>query len=219
MGFRSGMLAGQSSTVISWSANHLEVVLALWAGAKVLLEKDISISIRLISRWKHKVLQNLLVDGCIDCGLDKTQWTNISRRHCATNRLWLWKLHTDFKQLGFCPVFIQTLDLDFQMTCNIYFYPKRGLCLDHWARVQFFFSLVQVRCFWCCFCFRSGLVALFLKMSECGYSWCTSFNPLLVKLSQVFESASLNGIFKLAVIPVACAPLPTQFLPSSQLCI
>ncbi len=24
------MLAGQSSTVISWSANHLEVVLALW---------------------------------------------------------------------------------------------------------------------------------------------------------------------------------------------
>jgi len=37
MGFRSGMLAGQSSTVISWSAKHLEVVLAVWAGAKVLL--------------------------------------------------------------------------------------------------------------------------------------------------------------------------------------
>ncbi len=28
------------------------------------------------------------------------------------------------------------------------------------------FSLAQVRCFWWCFCFRSGLVALFLKMSE-----------------------------------------------------
>ncbi len=39
MEIRSGMLAGQSSTVISWSANHLEVVLAVWAGAKVLLEK------------------------------------------------------------------------------------------------------------------------------------------------------------------------------------
>ncbi len=50
MGFRSGMLAGQSSTVISWSAKHLEVVLAVWAGAKVLLEKDISISIKLVSR-------------------------------------------------------------------------------------------------------------------------------------------------------------------------
>ncbi len=43
MGFRSGMFSGQSSTVISWSANHLEVLLALWAGAKVLLEKEISI--------------------------------------------------------------------------------------------------------------------------------------------------------------------------------
>ncbi len=50
MGFRSGMLSGQSSTVISWSANHLEVLLALWAGAKVLLEKEISISITLVSR-------------------------------------------------------------------------------------------------------------------------------------------------------------------------
>ncbi len=45
MGLRSGMLAGQSSTVISWSANHLQVALAVWAGAKVLLENLISISI------------------------------------------------------------------------------------------------------------------------------------------------------------------------------
>ncbi len=63
MGFRSGMLSGKSSTLISWSANHLEVVLALWAGAKVLLEKKISISIKFVSRCKHKVLQNLLIDG------------------------------------------------------------------------------------------------------------------------------------------------------------
>ncbi len=43
--------------------------------------------------------------------------------------------------------------------------------LDHWATVQLFFSLAQVRCFWRCFCFRSGLVALFLKMSDRGDSW------------------------------------------------
>ncbi len=93
--------------------------------------------------------------------------------------------------------------------------------LDHWAAVQFFFSLTQVRCFWRCFCFRSGLVALFLNMSERGDSWCiySSFSSLLVKLSQVFESALLDRILKLAVIPVACAHFPTQFLPSSQLCI
>ncbi len=29
--------------------------------------------------------------------------------------------------------------------------------LDHWATVQLFFSSAQVRCFWRCFCFRSGL--------------------------------------------------------------
>ncbi len=93
--------------------------------------------------------------------------------------------------------------------------------LDHWATVQYFFSLAQVRCFWRYFCFRSGLIALFLKMSEHGNSWCTdsSFSSLLVKLSQVFESALLDSILKLAVIPIACAHFPTQILPSSQLYI
>ncbi len=109
-------------------------------------------------------------------------------------------------------------DLDFQMKCKMYFNLKRGL----WTTEQqssYFFSLAQVRCFWRCFCFRSGLVALFLKMSERGDSWCTnsSFSSLLVKFSQVFESALLDSILKLAVIPVACAHFPTQFLPSSQL--
>ncbi len=52
--------------------------------------------------------------------------------------------------------------------------------LDHWATVQFFFSTAQVRCFWRCLWFRSGLVSLFLKMSEHGDSWCTDsrFSPL-----------------------------------------
>ncbi len=62
--------------------------------------------------------------------------------------------------------------------------------LDHWATVQFFFSTAQVRCFWRCLWFRSGLVALFLKTSERGDSWCTdsSFSPLLVNLSSVWIS-------------------------------
>ncbi|XP_073690698.1 CD276 antigen-like [Garra rufa] len=42
MGFKSSMLADQSSTAISWSAKHLEVVLAIWAGAKVPLESCIT---------------------------------------------------------------------------------------------------------------------------------------------------------------------------------
>ncbi len=221
IGFRSGMLVGQSSTVISWSAIHLEVVLALWAGAKVLLEKEISISIKLVSRWKHKVLPNLLVDSCIDYGLDKTQWTNSSRRHGTPNH-WLQKLHTGLQAAWI--LCLSSLPPDSRPWFpnemqNLLLSEKRTL--DHWATSQFFLSLAQVRCFWHCFCFRSGLVALFLKTSDCGDSWCTdsSISPLLVKLSQVFELALLESILKLAVIPVACATFPSQFLPSSQLCI
>ncbi len=126
----------------------------------------------------------------------------------------------DFKQRGFCasPLFLQTPDSRpcFQMKCKIYFHLKRGI----WT-TEFFFSTAQVRRFWRCLWFRSGLVALFLKTSEHGDSWSTdsSFSPLLVKLSQVFESALLDSILKPAVIPVACAPFPSQILPSSQLCI
>ncbi len=128
----------------------------------------------------------------------------------------------DFKQHGFCtsPLFLQTLGPWFPNEMqNLLSFEKRTL--DYWATVQFFFSLAQVRCFWRCFCFRSGLLAFFLKMSERGDSWCTdsSFSSLLVKLSQVFESALLDSILKLVVIPVACARFPTQFIPSSQLCI
>ncbi len=105
--------------------------------------------------------------------------------------------------------------------CILYLLSSEKRTLDHWATVQLFSSLAQVRCFWRCFCFRSGLVALFLKMSERDDSWCTdsSFSSLLVKLFQVIESALLDSILKLAVIPVACAHFPIQFLPSSQLCI
>ncbi len=93
--------------------------------------------------------------------------------------------------------------------------------MDHWATVQFIFSLAQVRCFWWCFCFRCGLIVLFLKMSERGDSWCTdsSFSSLFVKLSQVFELALLDNILKLAVIPISCAHFPTHFfLPVNFAC-
>ncbi len=128
----------------------------------------------------------------------------------------------DFKQHGFCasPLFLQTLGPWFPNEMQILLSSEKRT-LDHWATVQFFFSTAQVRCFWRCLWFRSGLVVLFLKTSERGDSWCTdySFSPLLVKLSQVFESALLDCVLKVAVIPVACAPFPTQILPSSQLCI
>ncbi len=92
MGFMSGMLAGQSSRIILWSVNHLEVVLSLWAGSKVLLEKEISISIKLASRRKQKVIQNLLVDGWIDSGSNTVDQHQQTSRH--PNHHWLQKLHS-----------------------------------------------------------------------------------------------------------------------------
>ncbi len=139
----------------------------------------------------------------------------------------MWKLHTGLQAtwimcLSTLPPDSGTLISSEKRTLiyfNLLSFEKRTL--DHWATVQFFFSIAQVKCFWRCFCFRSGLVALFLKMSERGDSWSTdsSFSSLLEKLSQVFESALLDSILKLAVIPVACAHFPTQFIPSSQNCI
>ncbi len=68
----------------------------------------------------------------------------------------------DFKQHGFCasPLFLQTLGPWFPNEMQNWLSSEKRT-LDQWATVQLFFSLAQVRCFWRCFCFRSGLVILF----------------------------------------------------------
>ncbi len=94
MGFRSGEFAGQSSTPTPWSFNQLLVLLAVVGRCQILLENEISIFKKLVSRRKHEVLQNFLVNGCSDVGFQKTQWTNTSRWHCTPNHHRLWKLNT-----------------------------------------------------------------------------------------------------------------------------
>ncbi len=61
---------------------------------QILLENEISIFKKLVSRRKHEVLQNFSVNGCSDVGVQKTQWTNTSRWHCTPNHHRLWKLNT-----------------------------------------------------------------------------------------------------------------------------
>ena len=61
---------------------------------QVVLKNEIFISIKLFSRWKHEVLQNLLIASCIDPALDKTQWTNTSSWHGTPDHRWLWVLDT-----------------------------------------------------------------------------------------------------------------------------
>ncbi len=93
MGFRSGEFAGQSSTVTPcyWTSFWY-----LWQCGQVPSPAG---------KWNqhlHKACQQkeawsaLKCPGrcCIDCGLQKTQWTNTSRWHGSPNHHWLWKLHT-----------------------------------------------------------------------------------------------------------------------------
>ncbi len=108
MVFRSGEFAGQSSTETPWSLNQLLV--GSVGRCQVLLENEISIAIKLVSRRKQG--SALKCPGrCVDCGLQKTQWTNTSRWNGSPNHHWLWKLHTRLVQHGFCasPLFLQTL--------------------------------------------------------------------------------------------------------------
>ncbi len=70
MGFRSGEFAGQSSTPTPWSFNQLLVLLAV-DRCQILLKNEISIFKKLVSRRKHEVLQNVLVNGRSDVGFQK----------------------------------------------------------------------------------------------------------------------------------------------------
>ncbi len=64
------------------------------------VENEITIFKKLVSRRKHEVLQNVLVNGCSDVGFQKTQWINTSRWHCTQIITDCGNLTLDFKQLG-----------------------------------------------------------------------------------------------------------------------
>ncbi len=217
VGFRSGKFAGQSSTVTPWSLNQLLVPLSVcWSPAgkwnqhihKACQQKEPWSALKFPGKWLRWLWtsentvdqhQQMTWQPKPSLTVETSHWTSSNIDYVpfhSSSRLW---------------------DLDFQMKCKIDLKSEKRT-LDHWATVQFFFSLAQVRCFWRCFCFRSGLVALFLKMSERGDSWCTdsSFSSLLVNLSQMFELALLDRILKLASsLFLVHIFLPNFFLPAN----
>ncbi len=65
---------------------------------------------KLVSRRKHEVLQNFLINGCSDVGFQKTQWTDTSRWHCTPNHHRLWKLNTGLQVT--CALSFSTLPPD-----------------------------------------------------------------------------------------------------------
>ncbi len=168
---------------------------------QVLLENEISISIKLVSRRKHGSALKFPGRWLRWLWTQKTQWTNTSRWHGSPNHHWLWKLHTGLQATWI--LCLSTLPPDSGTLFpnemqNLLSSEKRTL--DHWVlflhspgKMLLTLSLVQ-----------KWLYSPFPEdwASERGDSWCTdsSFSPLLVKLSQVFESALLDCILKLAFI-------------------
>ncbi len=120
IGFRSGEFAGQSSTPTPWSFNKLLVLLAVWAGTKSCWKIKSAFFLKLVSRRKHEVLQNVLVNECSDVGFQKTQWTNTSRWHCTPNHHRLWKLNTGLQTTW-------AMSFSTQIKCKICSHLKRGL--------------------------------------------------------------------------------------------
>ncbi len=141
-------------------------------------------------------------------------------RHGTPNHHWPWKLHTGLQAAW--------------ILCLSTLPPDSGTLISKWKAK---FTFIWKEDFGplsnspVIFLFSPGkmLLAMFLFQKwlgspfpeDRGDSWCTdsSFSSLLVKLSQMFESALLDSILKLAVIPVACAHFPTKCIPFSQLCI
>ncbi len=82
--------SGLVSLLASQAHQHHGHLTNFWCSGSVdrcqiLLENEISIFKKLVSRKKHEVLQNVLVNGCSDVGFQKTQWTNTSRWHLSSH--------------------------------------------------------------------------------------------------------------------------------------
>ncbi len=226
MGFRSGEFAGQSSTPTPWSFNQLLVLFGSVGRCQILLENEISIFKKLVSRMKHEVLQNFLVNGCSDVGFQKTQWTNTSRWHCTPNHQRLWKLNTGLHAtwaMSFSTLppdsrtLVSKLNTKLALIWKEDFGPLGNspvLLLLSPGKTPLTLSVVQEwlnkR--------NTTTVAKFLDTSVCGGSWCLdpSLSPFLVKFTQILESILLDNPHKAAVLSVGCASFSSTLFPSTQ---
>ncbi len=152
MGFRSGEFAGQSSTVTPGSLNQLWY---LWQCGQVPSPAG---------KWNqhlHKACQQKEAWGALRfrCRWLLWLWTSentVDQQQQMTcqpkSSLTVETSHWTSSNLDSVPLQSSSRlwDLDFQMKCKIDFHLKRGLC-----------TTAQLRCFWRCFWFRSGLVDLF----------------------------------------------------------
>ncbi len=179
---------------------------------QILLENEISIFKKLVSRRKHEVLQNFLVNGWSDFGFQKTQWTNTSRWHCTPNHHRLWKLNTELQATW--AVSFSTLPPDSRTLVSKW---NTKLALI-WK--EDFGPLGNSQVLLLLSPGKTPLMTTLAKLlytSVCGGSWCfdPSLSPFLVKFTQIIESILLDNPHKAAVLSVGCVFffLPRFFLP------
>ncbi len=159
---------------------------------------------KLVSRRKHEVFQNVLVNGCSDVGFQKTKWTNSSRWHCTPNHHRLWKLNTGLQA---------TWAMSFSTLPRVW---RKGGKEDFRPLGNSPVLLLSPG--------KTPLtttVAKFIDTSVCGGSWCLdpSLSPFLVKFIQILESILLDNPHKAAVLSVGCASFSSTLYPSTQLSV
>ncbi len=141
----------------------------------------------------------------------------------------MWKLYTGPQARGFCasPLFLQTLGPWFPKEMQNLL-SSENMTLDHSAAVQSFLSLAQVRRFWRCLLFKSGLTQGMrqLKPMSCIRLYVVvleALTPAAVH-SLWISPTFLNGFLfhnplQGAVIPIACTLFSTTYFPSLRLSI
>ncbi len=152
---------------------------------QILLENEISIFKKLVSRRKHEVLQYFLVNGCSDVGFLKTQWTNTSRWHCTPNHHRLWKLNTGLQEtwaMSFSTLPPDSRTLVSKWNTKLALIWKEDFGPLGNGPVLLLLSPGKTT--------LTTTVAKFLDTSVCGDSWCLdhSLSPFLVKFTHIIES-------------------------------
>ncbi len=180
---------------------------------QILLENEISIFKKHVSRRKHEVLQNFFVNRCSDIGFQKTQWTNTSRWHCTPNHHRLWELNTGLQatwamSLSTLPPDSRTLVSKWNTKLALIWKEDFGPLGN--SPVLLLLSPGKMP--------LTTTVAKFLDMSVCGGSWYLdpSLSPFLVKFTQILELILLDNPHKTPVHSFGCASFSSTIFPSTQ---
>ncbi len=177
---------------------------------QILLENLISIFKKLVSRRKHEVLQNVLVNWCSGVGFKKTQWTNSSRWHCTPNHHRLRKLNTELQAtwaMSFSTLPPDSRTLVFKWNTKLALFWKWDFGPLGNRPVLLLLRPGKTP--------LTTTVAKFLDTSVCGGSWCLdpSLSPFLVKVTQILESIFLPLNFLLTCFDTAlCEQLLWQWM-------